>query len=71
MGAGISAAACCGSASSSLLLATLGLGSSVVMAVERFAAPLEWLGIGLLTGSTLYFHGKVRQERRMSRRPDA
>jgi hypothetical protein len=60
MGTGVSAAACCGSGSSSLLLSTLGLGSSLIGFIEDFAAPLEWFGIGLLVWSTVHLYRKRR-----------
>lgn len=67
MGTSISAAACCGSASSSILLSTLGLGSSVILFIEQFATPLEWLGIGLLIGSTVYLYRRTRRLRHIER----
>ncbi len=67
MGAGVSAAACCGTSSSSILLATLGLGSSAITLIELLVTPLEWLGVILLIGSTAYLYRAGRASAAHSR----
>ncbi len=59
VGTGVSAAACCGSASSFSLLSALGLGSSVIMFIDKFSTPLEWLGIALLIASAMHLYRKT------------
>lgn len=53
-GAGVSAAACCGTASSSMLLSALGLGGGLVATIAEYSTSLAWLGLAVLLANALY-----------------
>ncbi len=53
-GAGVSAAACCGTASSSMLLSALGLGGGLVATIAEYSTSLAWLGLAVLLANAFY-----------------
>jgi hypothetical protein len=53
-GAGVSAAACCGTASSSMVLSALGVGGGIIAVIAEHSTALGWLGLALLVANAAY-----------------